>query len=94
MQKFIVTSEGRFRYGDVSLHKDLLKPGESCIGGGMYYFEPALGRMLLEGRSYDFGRVKWTWIDELVLPAELADVDIRYEDIPLSSFAKVRVEGT
>ena len=90
MQKFIVTDEGSFRYGDVALHKHLLQPGESCIGGGTYYFEPSLGRMMLEGRSYDFGRVKWTWISELLLPAELAGLDIRYEDIPLSDFVTLR----
>lgn len=86
MNKFIVTSEGRFRFGDVNLHKDLLHPGEDCIGGGMYEFDTIGGRMLLWGKSYDFGRVKWTWIDTLILPATLRGLRLEYEDLPLSDF--------
>lgn len=87
MNKFIVTSEGRFRFGDVRLHKDLLRPGEDCIGGGMYEFDYPGGRMLLWGKSYDFGRVKWSWLDKIVLPASLEGLRIEYEDLPLSDFA-------
>jgi len=28
-----------FRLGMVNQHKDLLKPGDQCIGGGYYHFD-------------------------------------------------------
>lgn len=37
--KFIITMDGYFRLGLVNLHKDLLKPGDSCLGGGYYHFD-------------------------------------------------------
>ena len=87
MRKFIVTSDGRFKYGDVNMHKDLLAPGENCLGGGMYEFDYVNGRMLLSGRSFDFGRVRWGMLDSLVLPASLSGLDIYYEDVPLRDMA-------
>ncbi len=89
MNKFIVTSDGRFRFGDVNLHKDLLLPGEDCIGGGMYEFDTISSRMLLWGKSYDFGRVKWTWINTLILPSSLRGLRLEYEDLPLSDFTSL-----
>lgn len=86
MQKFIVTSGGLLKFGDVTMHKDLLSPGEECIGGGMYEFDHAGGRMFLWGKSYDFGRVKWSWIDELRIPASLSGLRLLYEDMPLGDF--------
>jgi hypothetical protein len=29
--------DGYFRLGMVNQHKDLLKPGDSCLGGGYYH---------------------------------------------------------
>lgn len=89
MQKFIVTSDGLFKFGNVSMHRDLLAPGEHCIGGGMYEFDYASARMLLYGKSYDFGRPKWADIDLLELPPALSGLDIAYEGIPLSDFVKI-----
>lgn len=89
MQKFIVTSHGRFKFGDVNMHKDLLGPGEECIGGGIYEFDYVNLRMLLSGKSYDFGRVKWAWIDELFVPASLRGFELMYEDLPLKNFVKI-----
>ena len=34
LPKFIITMDGFFRLGMVNQHKDLLKPGDQCIGGG------------------------------------------------------------
>ena len=34
LPKFIITMDGYFRLGMVNQHKDLLKPGDSCLGGG------------------------------------------------------------
>ena len=31
--------DGYFRLGMVNQHKDLLKPGDQCIGGGYYQFD-------------------------------------------------------
>ncbi len=92
MQKFIVTSEGKFRFGDVTLHKELLAPGETCIGGGVYEFDYVGSRMLLSGKSYDFGRVKWSMIDQLKLPSALRGLAIYYEDIPVEEFAGIEYE--
>ena len=39
LPKFIITMDGYFRLGMVNQHKDLLKPGDSCIGGGYYVFD-------------------------------------------------------
>ncbi|MCF0218648.1 MAG: hypothetical protein HUK14_02595 [Muribaculaceae bacterium] len=90
MQKFIVTAEGRFKFGNVALHRNLLSPGESCIGGGVYEFQPSANRMLLEGKSYDFGRVKWSWIDTLLVPSSLKGMEILYEDLPLTDFVNLK----
>lgn len=86
MQKFIVTSDGKFKFGNVNMHKDLLERGEECIGGGMYKFDYVHNKMLLSGKSYDFGRVKWGYIDRLVLPASLKGLEIEYEDLPITAF--------
>ena len=39
LPKFIITMDGVFRLGMVNQHKDLLKPGDQCIGGGYYHFD-------------------------------------------------------
>lgn len=87
MQKFIVTADGRLKFGNVHMHKDLLSDDEWCIGGGLYEWDYVRHRMLLSGKSYDFGRVKWSMVSTLLLPASLRGFDIFYEDIPLSDFA-------
>lgn len=90
MQKFIVTSDGKLKFGDVHLHKQLLAPGESCIGGGVYEWDYVGNRMLLSGKSYDFGRVQWSLVDTLELPDSVRGMEILYEDIPLSQFATLQ----
>lgn len=92
MQKFIVTADGRLKFGDVALHKHLLASDERCVGGGLYEFEWIGMTMLLSGRSYDFGRVKWDCIDMLIVPASLRGVKILYEGLPIESFVSVRYE--
>ncbi len=89
MQKFIVTGEGRLKFGDVTLHKHLLLPCETCLGGGVYEFDYTSRRMLLSGRSYDFGRVSWDKVDCLLVPGSLSGFDIYYEDLPVTDFAPV-----
>jgi len=34
--KFILTLDGYIRLGYVRMHKDLLLPGDVCIGGGFW----------------------------------------------------------
>ena len=54
LPKFIITMDGVFRLGMVNQHKDLLKPGDQCIGGGYYHFDYITNRILLDRESYDF----------------------------------------
>jgi len=44
LPKFIITMDGVFRLGMVNQHKDLLKPGDQCIGGGYYHFDYTTNR--------------------------------------------------
>ena len=44
LPKFIITMDGFFRLGMVNQHKDLLKPGDSCLGGGYYHFDYTTNR--------------------------------------------------
>jgi len=61
--------DGVFRLGMVNQHKDLLKPGDQCIGGGYYHFDYTTNRILLDRESYDFGRPKWHLLDTLKVPS-------------------------
>ena len=68
LPKFIITMDGYFRLGMVNQHKDLLKPGDSCIGGGYYVFDFVSNRIILDRESYDFGRPKWHLLEVLKVP--------------------------
>ena len=63
--KFIITLDGVLRLGMVNLHKDLLQPGDQCIGGGYYRFDYIANRLLLDRASYDYGTPKWHLLDTL-----------------------------
>lgn len=76
--KFIISSKGYLRLGEVRLHKDLLKGNESCYGGGFFEFDYVSNRLLLRGASYDFGRPRWEWIDVLKVPLIYRDLCIVY----------------
>lgn len=82
-QKFVITREGYFRLGDVRMHKDLLQPGDTCIGGGFYQFDYVASRLLLDGVSYDFGRPRWILLigNEITLkiPAAYRSLQIVYQ---------------
>ena len=69
LPKFIITMDGYFRLGMVNQHKDLLKPGDQCVGGGYYHFDYTTNRILLDRESYDFGRPKWHLLDTLKVPS-------------------------
>lgn len=76
--KFIITDTGCLRLGMVNMHKDLLLSGEECLGGGYYEFDYVSSRLLLSGRSYDFGRPQWRWLDRLRIPAAYSGLRILY----------------
>ena len=69
LPNFIITMDGHLRMGMVNQHKDLLKPGDQCIGGGYYTFDYVSNRIILDRSSYDFGRPRWHLIDTLKVPS-------------------------
>ncbi len=79
LPKFIITMDGHLRMGMVSQHKDLLKPGEQCIGGGYYYIDYTSNRIIFDRSSYDFGRPKWHLLDKLVVPAAYKGMRMVYQ---------------
>lgn len=71
-QKFIINQHGQLRFGNVFLHRDLLRKDERCTyGGGLWKVDESRGAIMLYGRSFDFGTpdfdfvksVDWTGID-------------------------------
>ena len=77
--KFIITMDGYLRLGMVNQHKDLLKPGDQCIGGGYYVFDIVSNRIILDRESYDFGRPKWHLLDVLKVPSTYRGLQIVYK---------------
>ena len=61
--------DGHIRFGIVNQHKDLLNPGDQCIGGGYYRFDFISNRIILDRESYDFGKPKWHLLDTLKVPS-------------------------
>ena len=85
-----------FRLGMVNQHKDLLKPGDQCIGGGYYHFDYTTNRILLDRESYDFGRPKWHLLDTLKVPSVYRGLRLIYtyddnfhDDIDISEELKI-----
>lgn len=78
--KFIITSGGHLRLGLVTLHRDLLMPHEQCLGGGFYEFDYVDNRLLLSGKSFDYGPPRWGKIAVLLLPETLRDLPVIYRD--------------
>ena len=80
LPKFIITMEklrlgeqsseiGVLRLGMVNQHRDLLRPGDQCIGGGYYTFDFVSNRIILDRSSYDFGKPKWHLLERLKVPS-------------------------
>ncbi len=82
MQKFILTSRGVLRFGDVCYHKDLLEPGDHCIGGGYWEVEPSGMSLRLHGSSTDFGSPKWSMVrtESLKVPDRFRGLALLWED--------------
>ena len=78
--KFIITSGGHLRLGMVTLHRDLLLPHEDCLGGGFYEFDYASNRLLLSGKSFDYGYPQWSKVNVLLVPEAYSGLPIVYRD--------------
>ena len=78
--KFIITNGGHLRLGMVTLHRDLLMAHEYCLGGGFYEFDYVSNRLVLSGKSFDYGLPQWSKIDVLKVPAEYRGMGIVYRD--------------
>lgn len=72
--------EGYFRLGKVNLHKDLLQPRDSCLGGGYYQFDYTSNRIILDRSSYDYGKPRWHLLDTLKVPSTYRGVRLVYFD--------------
>ena len=78
--KFIITTGGYLRLGMVTLHRDLLVAHEDCLGGGFYEFDYVGNRLILSGKSFDYGPPRWSKIDTLYVPENFRGVPIIYRD--------------
>ena len=79
LPKFIICMDGTFRLGLVNQHKDLLKPGDQCIGGGYYFFDFVSNLIILDRESYDFGRPRWHLLETLKVPSNYRGLRIIYK---------------
>ena len=80
LPKFIITMKGHFRLGMVYQHKDLLKPGDCCLGGGFYHFDYASNRIILDRSSYDYGKPRWHLLESLKVPSAYRGMRLVYYD--------------
>lgn len=78
--KFIITSGGYLRLGMVTLHRELLMDHEDCLGGGSYEYDYVTNRLILSGKSYDYGPPRWSKVEVLKIPESFRDVPIIYRD--------------
>ena len=76
--KFIITKNGYFRLGMVHLHKDLLIPGDVCLGGGYYQFDYTSNRIILSRSSYDYGEPRWHLLETLKIPSVYKGLHLVY----------------
>ena len=94
--KFILTKEGTLRLGMVKRHLELLKAGESCIGGGYYELDTLSHRLLLSGASSEYGEPSWDKVDCIKVSAYYQGMEIIYtpwdnwkEEFPVSERLEV-----
>lgn len=78
--KFIITNRGYLRLDIVYLHRDLLMPHEDCLGGGFYEYDYVENKLMLSGKSFDYGYPQWSKIDVLKVPEAFKGVPIIYRD--------------
>lgn len=78
--KFIITSKGYLRLGMVTLHRDLLMEHEDCLGGGFYELDYVGNRLVLSGKSFDYGPPRWSKVEMLQVPEAYRGMSIIYRD--------------
>ena len=66
--------------GMVTLHRDLLLAHEQCLGGGFYEFDYVGNRLILSGKSFDYGPPRWGKIEVLKVPEAYRGMSIVYRD--------------
>ena len=76
--KFIITKDGTLRLGTVNRHCELLKPTETCIGGGYYELDYISHKMLLTGASSEYGEPRWEEIETIKASAYYSGLEITY----------------
>ena len=64
----------------VTLHRDLLLAHEQCLGGGFYEFDYVGNRLILSGKSFDYGPPRWGKIEVLKVPEAYRGMGIVYRD--------------
>lgn len=64
----------------VTLHRDLLLAHEQCLGGGFYEFDYVGNRLVLSGKSFDYGPPRWGKIEVLKVPEAYRGMGIVYRD--------------
>jgi hypothetical protein len=67
-QKFILTQKGYLRCGIVHMHRDLLKDGDECIGGGYYQLDYVSNILVLDRESFDYGEPRWNLLVQSDIP--------------------------
>ena len=70
--------DGYFRLGMVGQHKELLRSGDQCIGGG-YYFDYVSNQIILDRKSYDFSKPKWHLLETLKVPSLYKSMRLVYK---------------
>ena len=78
--KYIISDRGHLRLGMVTLHRDLLLAHEQCLGGGFYEFDYVDNRLILSGKSFDYGPPRWGKIEVLKVPEAYRGMSIVYRD--------------
>lgn len=78
--KFIITNSGYLRLGMVTLHRDLLMAHEQCLGGGFYEFDYTGEKLILSGKSFDYGPPRWNKVETLKVSEAYRGVPIIYRD--------------
>ncbi len=76
--KFILTADGFLRLGLVTLHRHLLEPGDTCLGGGYYDIDYRRMELVLSGASGDYGTPQWHRVDTISLPVAYHGMTVVY----------------
>lgn len=86
-KKFLLTSHGHLRIGVVHMHRDLLQLGDHPMGGGFWDIDYTANRLVLSGRSFDFGEPQWGVVSTLHVPQAYRSMTIVYNgDTPSHNF--------